>query len=262
MYKSWGANISDSGGPYPAVGAPVFGNSRNRVCGNYYPGWGFHAFFCINEKIFPVLGRLLIVGTLYVSGCQLLIFWYAFYILSAKTNKPFPMKTFYVTALKATFALMIAILFAGLNKATAQQNASSTNNLPALLMSFTGTTNSNAAQLTWVMENETNCKWFVIERAGQSGGFDSINVVAGVNNDHTTNYNFEDEQMLNGTNYYRLRQVDRDGVVKYSAVISLYNISASSKMSIFPNPAAAVINYAVTSTSADVVTVQVYNLAG
>ena len=172
------------------------------------------------------------------------------------------MKTFYVPALKATFALMIAVLFAGLNKATAQQNASTANNLPALLMSFTGTTDNNCAQLTWIMENETNCKWFVIERAGQSGGFDSINVVAGVNNDHTTNYNFEDEQMLSGTNYYRLRQVDRDGVVKYSAVVSLYNVNVTNKMSIFPNPAAAVINYAVTSASADVVTVQVYNLAG
>jgi hypothetical protein len=173
------------------------------------------------------------------------------------------MKTFYVPALKVSFALLIAVLFTGFfNQATAQQNASSTNNLPALLLSFTGATDNNAAQLAWVMENETNCKWFVIERAGQSGGFDSINVVAGINNNHTTDYNFEDQQMLSGTNYYRLRQVDRDGVVKYSAVISLYNISASNKMSIFPNPAAAVINYAVTSASADVVTVQVYNLAG
>jgi hypothetical protein len=176
--------------------------------------------------------------------------------------KPFHMKTLYSTAFKISFSLFIAALLTGLNQATAQQNSSTSNNLPALLMSFTGTTVNNSAELDWVMENETNCKWFVIERSGESGGFDSLTFVPGVNDNHQTAYSFTDAHMLNGSNSYRLRQVDRDGVVKYSKVITLYNMSTSAKMQVYPNPASAVVNYAVSLTAADMVTVQVYNLAG
>jgi hypothetical protein len=173
------------------------------------------------------------------------------------------MKTFYSTAFKISFSLFVAVLLTGFSKATAQQNSSSSNGLPTLLMSFSGTLNDNTADLTWVMENETNCKWFVIERAGANGGFDSINVVTGLNNAHETQYNFSDAHMLKGSNSYRLRQVDRDGNAKYSKIISLYNNAyAAGKMELFPNPASAVVNYTVSSATADQVTVQVYNLAG
>jgi hypothetical protein len=172
------------------------------------------------------------------------------------------MKTFYATALK--ISLFVAVLMAGFNRVSAQQSSSNANSLPALLMSFSGAINDNSADLDWVMENETNCKWFVIERAGENGGFDSINVVIGLNNAHATEYKFTDAHMLKGTNSYRLRQVDRDGVAKYSKIISLYNnaYAAGGKMEVFPNPASAVVNYTVSSASAGQVTVQVYNLAG
>jgi surface antigen len=176
--------------------------------------------------------------------------------------KSYQMKTFYATALK--ISLFAAVLLTGFNRVSAQQNSSNSNSLPALLMSFSGAIDDNSADLDWVMENETNCKWFVIERAGETGGFDSINVVLGLNNAHETEYKFTDAHMLKGANSYRLRQVDRDGVAKYSKIISLYNnaYAASGKMELFPNPASAVVNYTVSSTSADQVTVQVYNLAG
>jgi hypothetical protein len=173
------------------------------------------------------------------------------------------MKTFYTTAFKISFALFVAILLTGFNRISAQQNSSNSDNLPALLMSFSGSTNDNTADLDWVMENETNCKWFVIERAGETGGFDSINVVTGLNNAHQTEYKFKDANMLKGANSYRLRQVSRDGVAKYSKVISLFNNAyIAGKMELYPNPASAVVNYTVSSASADQVTVQVYNLAG
>lgn len=174
------------------------------------------------------------------------------------------MKTSYNTALKISLALFAAILLTGFNQVSAQQSSSSANTLPALLMSFSGTTDNNVADLEWVMENETNSKWFVIERSGETGGFDSVNVVIGLNNSHETEYKFSDVHMLKGANSYRLRIVDRDGVAKYSKIISLYNnaYAAAGKMEVFPNPASAVVNFTVSMASTDQVTVQVYNLAG
>ena len=172
------------------------------------------------------------------------------------------------TTLILHLALAIAFLFAGLTRAAAQTTSSSTSiaNTPALIMSFEGQVTNNVANLTWVMENETNSKWFVIERSGDDGEYDSIGVVAGLNNNSMTTYTFGDNNMLNGNNYYRLRMVDMDNVVRYSKIVSLYDLqqttTASSKMTIFPNPAAATINYTVASTSNQQVIVQVYNLAG
>jgi len=174
--------------------------------------------------------------------------------------------TFTTTSLIIRLSLAAAFLFAGLTRAAAQTTASSVSVTPALIMSFDGQVVNNAADLTWVMENETNSKWFVIERSGDLGGYDSIGVVAGLNNNNMTTYTFTDNNMLNGDNYYRLRMVDRDGVVRYSKVVSLTNVqtqtTTNAQMAVYPNPAVATINYTITSTSTQQVLVQVYNLAG
>jgi len=170
------------------------------------------------------------------------------------------------TTLILHLVLAVAFLFAGLTRAAAQ-TTTSINNTPALIMSFDGQVTNNVAALTWVMENETNSKWFVIERAGSNGEYDSIGVVTGVNNNNLTTYTYDDDNMLNGVNYYRLRMVDVDNVVRYSKIVSLNNnveeaTAAAPRMNIYPNPAAATINYTVASTTSQQVIVQVYNITG
>ncbi len=160
-----------------------------------------------------------------------------------------------------TLTLVSALLFSGINRVFAQEVANVTST-PALLLSFTGTCQGNTADLAWVMENETSCKWFVIERSGEAGGFDSVSVVMGINNNNQTNYSFADAHMLQGDNYYRLRQVDKDGIVRYSKVVSLCNMQTSGKMEVFPNPAIATINFSISCPASQEVLIQVYNLAG
>ena len=176
------------------------------------------------------------------------------------------MKQTTATILTFRFAFAAAILLAGFNSSIAQTTSNSNSLTPALLLSFDGQVSNNVADLNWVMENETNCKWFVIERSGDMGGYDSISVVDGLNNNNMTTYTFADNHMLGGNNYYRLRQVDRDGVTRYSKVVTLYNSvvenTIASKMSVYPNPAMATLNYSVSSTTPQEVVVQVYNLAG
>src|ERR1700761_4147905 len=161
--------------------------------------------------------------------------------------------TFTKTTLILHLALAIAFLLVGLTRAAAQTTSSSIASTPALIMSFAGQVTNNAGNLTWVMENETNSKWFVIERSGDDGQYDSIGVVTGLNNNSMTTYTYSDNNMLNGNNYYRLRLVDMDNVVRYSKIVSLYNneqtTTTAAKMNIFPNPAVATINYTVSSAS-------------
>jgi hypothetical protein len=175
------------------------------------------------------------------------------------------MKTTFTTSLITRLALALIFLIAGLARAAAQTSTQSENAAtPSLMMSFDGQVQSQTADLAWVMEDETDSKYFVIERSGDVGGYDSIGVVTGLNNNNQTTYNYSDDHMLNGNNYYRLRQVDMDGVVRYSKVVSLYDMqqAAAPKMSVYPNPAAATLNFAITSTSTQEIFVQIYSISG
>ena len=57
------------------------------------------------------------------------------------------------------------------------------------------------------------------------------------NSSVTLNYGFTDDTPSPGTNYYRLDEVDKDGIVKQLGVRTI-NLSGSfSKATIYPNPA-------------------------
>ena len=121
---------------------------------------------------------------------------------------------------KNTAALILALLITATGSLTAQM-AASTSATPALLLAFTGKAQSSDALLAWTMEGQTNCKWFVIERSGDTGGYDSIGVVIGINNGNANNYTFSDDHMLKGNNYYRILQRDLDLKSAYSEVRTL-----------------------------------------
>ena len=168
------------------------------------------------------------------------------------------------TILSFVIALFVAV--ASVNAQQAQSVNSNANVTPALMLSFTGVVNNGGnnvdGQLTWVTENETSAKWFVVERSESGNDFDSIGLVVCVNNANMTTYNYVDGRLMSGSNFYRLREVDNDGVVRYSQIISLDNTVTAPRMQVYPNPASGVVNFAVNSHSADQVSVKIYNLAG
>jgi len=168
------------------------------------------------------------------------------------------------TSTLLTLALTAALLVADMTKVSAQDVAttSTSTGTPMLLLSFTGSSHSNVAELQWTTENETNSKWFVIERSGSTGGFDSIGVMLGINNGQETNYSFTDDYMLNGTNIYRLREVDMNGITRYSIVVTLSSMQIRSNMEVYPNPTVAAINFSVPSAIPQPVLVQVYSMTG
>jgi hypothetical protein len=52
----------------------------------------------------------------------------------------------------------------------------------------------------------------------------------------TSNYGFTDGAPVKGLNYYRLKQVDKDGKFVYSGVVVIRNNGAFVKAQIIPNP--------------------------
>ncbi|KAI9437848.1 hypothetical protein F5148DRAFT_1294105 [Russula earlei] len=105
--------------------------------------------------------------------------------------------------------------------------------LPLNLLSFTGKQAGKAIELDWTTANEINVSGFDIERSADGSSFQKIGNTAATGNG---GYAFTDEQPLAGTNYYRLKMIDKDGTYTYSNVVAI-SIRSVAAFNLYPNPA-------------------------
>ena len=112
--------------------------------------------------------------------------------------------------------------------------------MPVAFNSFTGKAAGNQVQLSWETSWERNAHRFDIERSQDAAEFGSIGQVRAVGNATQKQfYGFTDEQALSGVNYYRLRQVDRDGSVQYSKIIAVNTNPDKPAIMVMGNPTEA-----------------------
>lgn len=120
--------------------------------------------------------------------------------------------------------------------------------------------NSSVA-LNWNTLSETNNVGFDIERSQDGKAFRAIGNVATQaidgNSAQKMAYNFQDNTPLEGANYYRVKQTDKDGKFSYSNV-AFVQFKANSNFHVYPNPATD----KVTVTGKDMQQVVVYNMLG
>jgi hypothetical protein len=108
-------------------------------------------------------------------------------------------------------------------------NCASNCSLPVELTSFQVSALSfTSAQLDWETASEKNNKEFVIERSVDGISFDSVGVVQGsINASQPVKYSYIDENISDPIVYYRLKQIDTNGMFSYSQVkvLSFYQNS-------------------------------------
>ena len=109
--------------------------------------------------------------------------------------------------------------------------------LPVQLFTFTAQKADQTVLINWKTAQEQNSDRFEIERSTDGNSFKTIGSVAAIGNTHTiTSYSFTDTQPFKGSNFYRLKQMDKDGAFTYSKVVSVY-FDKLEKLFIYPNPA-------------------------
>ena len=113
--------------------------------------------------------------------------------------------------------------------------------LPIELLSFEAKVEDQTVILDWATAVELNNAGFEVERSLDAFTFAPIGWVEGAGNaPQGKNYRFADSDLIGGkTYYYRLRQVDTDGVFTYSNTVEANLTSGESLLisSCFPNPA-------------------------
>lgn len=108
--------------------------------------------------------------------------------------------------------------------------------LPLKLISFTATNRTADVLLRWKTENEINTALFDIERSEDGIDFSSIGTLPAHNTNGTHDYSLADRHPLNGTSYYRLKQVDADGKYVNSNIIAITRNNVDNSITAFPNP--------------------------
>ena len=115
---------------------------------------------------------------------------------------------------------------------------SNSSSFPIKLTYFTAQVTQNTkALINWQTSSEIGFSHFELQRSGDARSFEMISTQLGKTDIAEKNdYQFLDEAPLNGQNYYRLKQVDIDGTIEYSKIISL-NVLDDLGIRFFPNPA-------------------------
>ncbi len=115
------------------------------------------------------------------------------------------------------------------------------NALPVNIVSFTGTWVDNVgAKLNWQTSAETQNDHYEIQRSSDAKSFESIGRAQGQGtSDVLTKYQFIDTGMPDAVSYYRLKQVDFDGTVYFSSIISVNRFgpkTITATLTVWPTP--------------------------
>lgn len=109
--------------------------------------------------------------------------------------------------------------------------------LPVQFSRFIAQKQQQTVILEWTTAQEQNSRYFVVERSSGGTVYDSIGKVAAKGTiSISTNYSFNDTEPLQGTNYYRLKQLDLDGMFVYSAIARVVMGKDAAHFTVVSNP--------------------------
>jgi hypothetical protein len=97
--------------------------------------------------------------------------------------------------------------------------------------------NDNTAQVVWQVASQTNVKYYVLEKSIDGKSYDYVTSVP-ANNSSDYSYSADDNTLYDGyVNYYRIKEVDQDGTVYYSTIVTVNPAgNANDQILIYPNP--------------------------
>ncbi len=136
--------------------------------------------------------------------------------------------------------------------------------LPVELISFTGETFDDHNGLNWATASELNNHYFDVERSDDGITFSPIGRKEGGNNSsQRLDYSFDDYSPIEGINYYRLKQVDYNGAITYSNVVSLiFHRGNMSVSNVKPNPTNGEVNFDFNSPSETTIHIVITDVTG
>jgi hypothetical protein len=109
--------------------------------------------------------------------------------------------------------------------------------LPVVVTDVKASPKDRAVQVEWTSHTETNIDRYEIERSEDAQHFVKQGVVsAKANNSGIRLYDWFDQWPLTGTNFYRIKVIEKSGEVKYTEIAQVDIKKSSASVTVFPNP--------------------------
>jgi hypothetical protein len=135
--------------------------------------------------------------------------------------------------------------------------------LPVELINFSAACVSGKVELYWSTASERENDYFMIERAGEDGIFESIGVVSGMGNSQELNhYSLKDYDAKDAISYYRLTQVDFNGHREVFSIISAKTCGSDSELTLSYSSGEKILHTHLPIGSKGAVHFQLYSVLG
>lgn len=127
--------------------------------------------------------------------------------------------------------------------------------LPLQITSLTASWKNSQPVLQWDALNTENTKAFNIQRSDDGHCFTTVGQVATTS---SSSYCYSDNFIPQHTLYYRLQQVDKNGVLFYSNTVQL--VAKNHLFSVYPNPAKDDVHISISTVNPSVI--MIYDVSG
>lgn len=129
--------------------------------------------------------------------------------------------------------------------------------LPARFLSFEAMLLANrTVQLNWDAVTDDEHDHFEIEKSADGRQFQKI-----ADGPLAAPYTFNDQHPFEGNNFYRIRQVDKNGEYSYSSIVNV-KLTNSLQVLVYPNPVREVLNVSLSSSQQGAILIEVSDMQG
>ncbi|PZR25660.1 MAG: hypothetical protein DI535_17145 [Citrobacter freundii] len=134
--------------------------------------------------------------------------------------------------------------------------------LPVTWLYVKGEIKADRSFISWATATEEETDKFLVEHSTDGQHFATIGEVkAAGNSGSTQHYNFTHDKPVKGMNYYRIKQLDKNGKFTYSKALHLLYHPDQREVMIAPNPASDNL-YIISGTGNELQKAELYDMSG
>ncbi len=248
---------------YNVVATPPAGGAVQSSGGYTNPGAGYTYSYVIVNNFNNTIASIASSANLsnpatYPSG-SFTVYGISYASTSAATINSYVGQNF--NNLSSAIIANPTTLCANLSKNTVSVNIQAV--MPVTFLALKATKLPELVRLDWGTAAELNSERFVVERSANGGDFVELSWQKAAGNSSTPlYYRATDNSPVEGTSFYRIKEVDFDGNTTYSNVVSVTYHKGGNMIMIYPNPATDRLTVEMHSVKLQTITMQVMDAKG
>lgn len=135
---------------------------------------------------------------------------------------------------------------------------------PVEFLNITARQKGSGVSVDWSTSQEFNSSYFEIEKSADgNNNWTFVGTVRGAGNSSVVrNYNAYDPRPYSGFNFYRIKQVDKDGKFKYSKTVNVKINTSKTGVSVVANPFHSALTIDFLSSKEEVVHARLVDITG